>query len=53
MSNDHKTPAVREDVRATVVVASAPASPIQIARANAAATVVPFAYSSGPKFGGP
>lgn len=53
MAQIHQAPAVREDVRATVVVASAPASAAQITRAAAAANTVPFNYSAGGKFGGP
>ncbi len=53
MANDHQSGGVNEPNRNKAVVASAPASPSQSARAAAAAVVVPFAYASGPKFGGP
>jgi hypothetical protein len=53
MANDHQSTGVNESNRNKTVVASAPASPSQAARAAATAVTVPFAYASGPKFGSP
>ncbi len=53
MANDHQSTGVNEPNRNKAVVASAPSSPSQSARAAAAAVVVPFNYASGAKFGGP
>jgi hypothetical protein len=49
----HQTAGVNETTRNTVVVASLPQPIAQQARAVATAVVVPFAYASGVKAGGP